>query len=451
MKIKMVKVFGVRSLGLLFLTAVLLLAGTQQISAAEPKKSPYLIKVNRYYNTITVYEQDENGEYNVPAKAMACSVGTASRTITGTFPLKEKHRWKALMGDVWGQYASRIVKGILFHSVYYYENGNPASLATAQYNKLGKAASHGCIRLTVADAKWIYDNCPTGTSVVIYDDKKSPGPLGKPETIKIASSVRWDPTDPDERNPHYNQGSELLGVEIEANRVLKLIGVKDRTVAWGEKVDLLEGVTATSSSGKNITKSIRLEGEVNPYVAGVYKVTYTAEDDPGKLEKQTVKITVQECREEPTIIGVEERAVAKASQITPEYAMEGIKLYYLGDKLDADLLTVDIERKNFREYIITYKLKVGKNKEVTDRAVVFVDMEEPSFTGVTDKNIAPGAELKKEEVIKDVTVTDNYASMKKSDIQVTMEKNEDGYYLVTYTAVDGVGNIGTVQAKYYYQ
>ena len=203
MKIKMIKAFGVRSLGLLFLTAVLILAGTQKISAAESKKSPYLIKVNRYHNTITVYEQDEKGEYTVPFRAMVCSVGTGNRTRTGTFPLREKHRWKALMGDVWGQYASRIVGGILFHSVYYYENRNPATLATAQYNKLGKAASHGCIRLTVEDAKWIYDNCPTGTTVVIYDDKKSPGPLGKPEAIKIASSVRWDPTDPDKRNPYF--------------------------------------------------------------------------------------------------------------------------------------------------------------------------------------------------------------------------------------------------------
>lgn len=438
MKIKMIKVFGTRSLGLLLLTAALLLAGTQRISAAEPKKSPYLIKVNRYYNTITVYEQDASGEYNVPARAMACSVGTASRTKTGTFPLKEKHRWKALMGEVWGQYASRVVGGILFHSVYYYENWNPASLATKEYNKLGKAASHGCIRLTVADAKWIYDNCPTGTSVVIYDDKKSPGPLGKPETIKITSSMRWDPTDPDERNPYYN-------------RVLELVGAKDRTIAWGEEIDLLEGITATSASGKDITKSIQLEGEVNPYIAGEYKVTYSVKDDLGKQENQTVKITVQECKEDPTIIGVEERVVAKAGQITPEYAMEGIKLYYLGDKLDAALLTVNIERKNFREYTITYELRIGKDKTIADSAAVFIDVEEPSFTGVADKTITPGAELKKEEVIKDVTVTDNYTSMQKSDIQVTMEKNEAGYYLVTYTAADGVGNVGSIQAKYYYQ
>ena len=441
MKIKMIKAFGVRSLGLLFLTAVLILAGTQKISAAESKKSPYLIKVNRYHNTITVYEQDEKGEYTVPFRAMVCSVGTGNRTRTGTFPLREKHRWKALMGDVWGQYASRIVGGILFHSVYYYENGNPATLATAQYNKLGKAASHGCIRLTVEDAKWIYDNCPAGTTVVIYDDKKSPGPLGKPEAIKIASFVRWDPTDPDKRNPYFNV----------ANRSLELLGTKNRTIAWGEEPDLLEGVSATSSSGKDITRSIQLKGEVNPYIAGEYKVTYSVKDDLGKQEKKTVKITVQECREEPMIIAEEERVVAYADQITPEYAMGGVKLYYMGDKLDEGMLKVNIRRENFREYTITYELEVGKNMVITEYSTVYVDMEEPSFTGVEDKSIAPDVQLEQEEVMRDVAVTDNYTSMKKSDIQVNIEKKEEGYYLVTYTAADSVGNIGSAQAKYYYQ
>lgn len=35
--------------------------------------------------------------------------------------------------------------------------------------KLGTKASHGCFRLTVADAKWIYEQIPTGTKVVVHD------------------------------------------------------------------------------------------------------------------------------------------------------------------------------------------------------------------------------------------------------------------------------------------
>jgi len=32
---------------------------------------------------------------------------------------------------------------------------------------LGKPASHGCVRMTVEDAKWIYDTIPNGTKVIV--------------------------------------------------------------------------------------------------------------------------------------------------------------------------------------------------------------------------------------------------------------------------------------------
>jgi lipoprotein-anchoring transpeptidase ErfK/SrfK len=35
-------------------------------------------------------------------------------------------------------------------------------------NKLGVPASHGCIRLEIENAKWIYYNIPIGTPVNIH-------------------------------------------------------------------------------------------------------------------------------------------------------------------------------------------------------------------------------------------------------------------------------------------
>jgi hypothetical protein len=43
-----------------------------------------------------------------------------------------------------------------------------------KFNQLGGKASLGCIRLSAGDAKWIFDNCATGTPVIVYDDTASP-------------------------------------------------------------------------------------------------------------------------------------------------------------------------------------------------------------------------------------------------------------------------------------
>ena len=155
-----------------------------QQSASDETEFPYYIKINRRQNCITVYTSDENGEYTVPYKAMICSTGLYNATPRGTFHLSTKYLWRELYGKVYGQYATRITGGVLFHSVPYYKKSKSA-LCTEKYNKLGQQASMGCVRLTVEDAKWIADNCPSGTTVEIYDDD-DPGPLGKPESGKTA-------------------------------------------------------------------------------------------------------------------------------------------------------------------------------------------------------------------------------------------------------------------------
>ncbi len=175
-----------------------------QQSASDETEFPYYIKINRKQNCITVYTSDENGEYTVPYKAMICSTGLYNATPRGTFHLSTKYLWRELYGKVYGQYATRITGGVLFHSVPYYKKSKSA-LCTEKYNKLGQQASMGCVRLTVEDAKWIADNCPSGTTVEIYDDD-DPGPLGKPEAAHIdtdSPNKGWDPTDPDVENPWH--------------------------------------------------------------------------------------------------------------------------------------------------------------------------------------------------------------------------------------------------------
>ena len=174
------------------------------VSTTQPTKvqdSPYYIKVNKQSNCVTIYKKGADGEYTVPVKAMVCSTG--ANTPIGTFRTSKQYRWRLLIHNVWGQYATRITQDILFHSVPY-DKKDPATLEAGEYNKLGESASAGCVRLTVTDAKWIYENCPLGTTVTVYNSA-DPGPLGKPSAQKIPADSKWDPTDPDKQNPWHRQ------------------------------------------------------------------------------------------------------------------------------------------------------------------------------------------------------------------------------------------------------
>lgn len=176
---------------------------------ASPKPNnpvgKYYIKVNNQMNTVTIYVKDANGNYTIPVKAMVCSTGYASPK-NSKYQLKGRWTWGEMIGGVYTQWETHITGNILFHSVPYLRRYDYNSLEYWAYDKLGTTCSAGCIRLTCADAKWIYDNCPTGTWVEFYSSP-NPGPLGKPSAMKISSYTEyrgWDPTDPHKGNPWRN-------------------------------------------------------------------------------------------------------------------------------------------------------------------------------------------------------------------------------------------------------
>ncbi|MBQ9091645.1 MAG: L,D-transpeptidase, partial [Anaerotignum sp.] len=185
----------------MLLFCLLLVCTAPVAMAAEREEYPYYVTVNLTDNIVTVYEKDEAGNYTVPRKAFLCSVGES--TPEGTFQTMVKYDWRYLFGDVWGQYATRITGHYLFHSVPYFEK-DKTTLEYEEYNKLGTTASMGCIRLTVKDAKWLYDNCPVGTTVKMYrGDVEEPLQPEAVQKINVNDTKRrgWDPTDPDPANP----------------------------------------------------------------------------------------------------------------------------------------------------------------------------------------------------------------------------------------------------------
>ena len=122
--------------------------------------TPYLILVNRSTHKVGVF-QGWQGNWNC-IQYWDCSDGApGTPTVEGRFTV-------GIRGYYFDSGASRCYwytqfKGnYLFHSVLYNKNG------TLRDGRLGMPLSHGCVRLDINNAKWIYDTIPAGTTVVVY-------------------------------------------------------------------------------------------------------------------------------------------------------------------------------------------------------------------------------------------------------------------------------------------
>jgi len=124
----------------------------------------YGVVVNRSEQKVYIYEDD------VLLKIFVCSTGLDENNY---FTPKGIYRTGA-RGERF--YNPRIKEGgynwvrlnynYLIHSVPFDEN---EKLMAEEIAKLGTKASHGCVRISMEDSKWFFDNIPQGTPVVIKD------------------------------------------------------------------------------------------------------------------------------------------------------------------------------------------------------------------------------------------------------------------------------------------
>ena len=121
----------------------------------------WLILVDTSENKVGIY-YGSKGNWT-QQKYWDCTSGAASTpTVKGSFTVQSKGLAFGSGYTCW--YYTQFYGNYLFHSVLY----NPGSMTSIQDGRLGINASHGCVRLSLTNAKWIYDNIPRGTKVYIY-------------------------------------------------------------------------------------------------------------------------------------------------------------------------------------------------------------------------------------------------------------------------------------------
>lgn len=130
----------------------------------EPDEDTYWIDVDVTAQQVAIMQGEE------VVKTMVASTGVEGHeTPLGTFEIQNRGEW--FFNEKYQQGAKYWVSfkdwGIyLFHSLAMDRN---QEVIPEEAAKLGQPASHGCIRLAVEDAKWVYDNIPAKTVVVIHE------------------------------------------------------------------------------------------------------------------------------------------------------------------------------------------------------------------------------------------------------------------------------------------
>jgi len=100
-------------------------------------------------------------------RVLLASAGTATHpTPVGTFRVagRGEYFWNPRYGEG-AYYWVRFHGSYLFHSVPCDATG---AILPHEELKLGWPASHGCVRLDLADARWLYEHLPDGSPVIVH-------------------------------------------------------------------------------------------------------------------------------------------------------------------------------------------------------------------------------------------------------------------------------------------
>jgi lipoprotein-anchoring transpeptidase ErfK/SrfK len=146
----------------------------------RPPHKKYRLTVDYYNQTVWAHSKDENGGYTVLERVMICTTGgNGVWTPEGVYAMDDDyHRFGYFPSfNCYAQYWTQMWGNFYFHSILYSAR-DAAAYTMSSYRSLGTPGSHGCIRMLVPDARWLYENCAPGTECEVTIE------YSKDETLK---------------------------------------------------------------------------------------------------------------------------------------------------------------------------------------------------------------------------------------------------------------------------
>ena len=246
-----------RAAGFLFalvaLFSVLLLPGRahaqDELKNDDPDK--YYILLDLRNQIVTVFERDEAGEYTKVVRRFLCSSGRtdvdeadpedeATPTPRGIWKIGGRERFGkfANFSSAYARYWVQIVGSIYFHSILFNKRSIDAMDRQA-YSDMGNKVSHGCVRLYVEDARWLYYYACPGTTIEISASEPADKELKRAlrSKLKFADYNAFQKTITDEKDELPNP---RVWVTVEGARLKKGSGSTFDSVARLQVGDELE-------------------------------------------------------------------------------------------------------------------------------------------------------------------------------------------------------------------
>ena len=119
----------------------------------------YFVAVSKSQRQVYIYHKEYDSWVNI--KVFTCNIGAPdSPTIEGNFYSGLKGK-ELRINETFIKYFTQISGNYLLHSVPYNDIGEVID------GRLGEAVSHGCVRLSLENAKYIYDIIPARTGIKI--------------------------------------------------------------------------------------------------------------------------------------------------------------------------------------------------------------------------------------------------------------------------------------------
>ena len=184
----------------------------------DPDK--YYILLDLKNQIVTVYTKDSAGAYTKIVRQFLCSSGTnepedptnpediGKPTPTGIYKIGGRERFGEFTNfrGTFARYWTQIVGNIYFHSVMFSKR-DINTLQGGPYSGIGSPKSHGCVRLYVEDAKWLYYNACPGTIIKVSGSEPKNNALHKAlkSTLSFKDYNAFQKTifdDPEPKNLH---------------------------------------------------------------------------------------------------------------------------------------------------------------------------------------------------------------------------------------------------------